>query len=147
MLRGKSFDLVHVAFADEFVSSLAVTRSLQDSLSDLLISQDSLIRTSVLEILSHAKQPIIPKARGSEGASHDEANLYELCLHVEEAGMSLQNVREKTTKIRKVEIALRDLDLRGEEEASLLKNLICYLISMSLDLSLRDAVTYTSWNL
>ncbi|KAJ9115827.1 hypothetical protein QFC22_004968 [Naganishia vaughanmartiniae] len=110
-------------------SSLAVTRSLQDTLSSLLISQDSLIRTSVLEILSYAKQPAVPKTRGSEGASHDEANLYELCLHVEEAGMSLQNVREKTTKIRKVEIALRDLNLRGEEEASSLKNLICYLIS------------------
>ncbi|KAJ9108547.1 hypothetical protein QFC19_002263 [Naganishia cerealis] len=110
-------------------TSITVTRSLQDALSDLLLSQDSLIRTSVLQILSHAKQPAIPKARGSEGTADDQVNLYDLCLQVEEAGMSLQNVREKTTKIRKVEIALRDLDLRGAEEASLLNNLISYLIS------------------
>jgi hypothetical protein len=134
MLRGKSAELVHILLANVNATSLAVTRILQDCLSDLLISQDSLIRTSVLQILSQAKQPAIPKTGVSEGVSQDETNLYKLCLHVEEAGMSLQNVREKTTKIRKIEIALRDLNLRGEGEASLLKNLICYLISTSLTL-------------
>lgn len=106
--------------------SIDVTHALQDALSGLLMSQDSLIRTSALEILSAAKTPIIPRHEGAETTEHD---LYELCLHVEEAGMSLQNVREKTTKIRKIEIALRGMDLRGEGERPLLNNLMGYLMS------------------
>jgi hypothetical protein len=97
-------------------------------MSSLLMSQDSLIRTSTLEILSQAKTYTIPKLEGAEVSATD-LNLYELCLQVEEAGMSLQNVREKTTKIRKIEIALRGLNLAGEAERPLLNNLMGYLLS------------------
>lgn len=91
------------------------------------MSQDSLIRTSALEILSQAKTHVIPRLPGAEATGdHD---LYELCLQVEQAGMSLQNVREKTTKIRKIEIALRGLDLAGPSERPLLDNLMGYLMS------------------
>lgn len=109
--------------------SIDVTRALQNALSGLLMSQDSLIRTSALEILSVGKTPTIPRHEGAETAEHD---LYELCLHVEEAGMSLQNVREKTTKIRKIEIALRGLDLSGDAERPMLVNLLGYLMSKYL---------------
>jgi hypothetical protein len=98
------------------------------------MSQDSLIRTSALEILSQAKTPAIPRLQGAEAAP--EHDLYELCLHVEEAGMSLQNVREKTNKIRKIEIALRGMDLAGESERPLLNNLMGYLMSKLLALPL-----------
>lgn len=113
--------------------SIEVTHKLQNTLSSLLMSQDSLIRTSALEILSQAKTYTIPKAEGAD-VSAAELDLYELCLHVEEAGMTLQNVREKTTKIRKIEIALRGLDLAGADELPLLNNMIGYLLSMYLSI-------------
>ena len=97
-------------------------------MSSLLTSQDSLIRTSALEILSQAKTYTIPKVEGTD-VSAEDLDLYEFCLHVEEAGMSLQNVREKTTQIRKIEIALRGLTLAGADELPLLNNLMGYLLS------------------
>ena len=46
----------------------------------------------------------------------------------------MQNVREKTTKIRKIEIALRGLDLAGADELPLLNNMMGYLLSMYLSI-------------
>lgn len=101
-------------------------QTLAPILTPLLLSEDYALRENSLRILSHLKQTRLPT--NDEHVNSEDVNLFASCLEVEEAGMSLQNVRERTTKIRKIGIVLRPL-VFDEEHMWLLKAVITFLCS------------------
>jgi len=72
-----------------------------------------------------------PALRQLDGdiANPDDSNVFSYGLQVEDAGMSLQNVRERTTKIRKIGLVLRGLDIPDNEHAWLIEAIMRYLFS------------------
>jgi hypothetical protein len=100
------------------------------SLAPQLSSEDHLLRQSALTILAAFDQPKLPPT--DPAANHGSGpNFFCLGLEVEEAGMSLQNVRERTTKIRAIGTASRTVNFTGEEHVWLLETVVKYLISTS----------------
>lgn len=98
------------------------------SISGRLQSDDPEIRTGALRILVTGKFPALRTLDG-QPADPEEINVFQHGLQVEDAGMSLHNVRERTTKIRKIGLVLRGLDVPDEEYAWLIEAIIRYLFS------------------
>lgn len=94
-------------------------------------SDDPEIRTGALRILVTGKFPALRTLDG-EIADSEENNVFACGIQIEEAGMSLQNVRERTTKIRKIGLVLRSLDIPDAEYAWLIEAIIRYLFSKPL---------------
>lgn len=111
-----------------FHSSRSPLESIVSSISGRLQSDDPEIRTGALRILVTGKFPAL-RTVGGEVADSDEINVFNYGLQVEDAGMSLQNVRERTTKIRKIGLVLRGLEIHDEEYAWLIEAIIRYLFS------------------
>jgi len=106
------------------------------SIAGRLQSEDPEIRTGALRILVTGKFPALRQLDG-EIANPDDSNVFSYGLQVEDAGMSLQNVRERTTKIRKIGLVLRGLDIPDNEHAWLIEAIMRYLFS-ALARSLSD---------
>lgn len=104
-------------------------KTVSSNLTTLLISEDSELKASALRILSSLPQPRLNSA-GDDSPHSASVNLFEACLEVEEAGMSLQNVRERTTRIRKVGLLVKAATF-SSENIWLLEAIVSFLCSKS----------------
>jgi hypothetical protein len=105
------------------------------SIAGRLQSDDPEIRTGALRILVTGKFPALRTLDG-EIADSEENNVFACGIQIEDAGMSLHNVRERTTKIRKIGLVLRSLEIPDAEYAWLIEAIIRYLFSKPMHLSL-----------
>jgi hypothetical protein len=105
------------------------------SIAGRLQSEDPEIRTGALRILVTGKFPALRTLDG-ELADPEETNVFQYGLQVEDTGMTLQNVRERTTKIRKIGLVLRGLNIPDDEHAWLIEAVMRYLFSESIISSL-----------
>lgn len=97
-----------------------------------LQSEDPEVRTGALKLLAVGSYPAFKTLDGEILANPADNNLFQHGLEVEEAGMSLQNVRERTTKIRKIGLILRGLDVPEEEYGWLVEAIMGHLFSKHL---------------
>jgi hypothetical protein len=100
------------------------------SIASRLQSEDPEVRTGSLRILVTGKYPAFRNLDG-EVADPEQNNVFGYGLEVEDAGMSLQNVRERTTKIRKIGLVLRSLEIPEAEYGWLVEAIMRYLFSTS----------------
>lgn len=87
-----------------------------------------MLRRAALNILAAFKQPTF-----SPSDPHNDTfvspNFFSLCIEVEDAGMSLQNVRDRSTKIRAIGLAFRLVDSTPSDLKWLLRAVFTYLLS------------------
>lgn len=118
-------------------SSSATIATLEPLLKKNLSTHDSSLRLSVLEILASLPQPAFPLHESKASTSNtavpadipEPSDLLSLSLETESAGMTLKNVRERTTLISRLGRRILSLDLSSEDGARALDNCLVYLVA------------------
>ncbi len=97
-------------------------------LGSQILSEDSMLREAALNILAAFKQPIFTRS-DPHNETFESPNFFKLCIEVEDAGMSLQNVRERSNKIRAIGLAFRLVDSTPADMKWLVRVVVDYLLS------------------